>query len=739
MADGGDPQATRYWADERDQDALIKRCMERHDFHISALKDSGRWDGMVATLSGYYGMGVDGRRTSRSLVDRSDENGETVEFHTNEIRPVISNAMSLVVGQWPQVKPRAKNESAKALAATRLATTLNDAYREKNGGKSRIIDTVRGGYLASSWSIGHSWAPSDGKEWDVDENGVPIYEGDIQTFVLPPWRCVYDFAGADEASRKWVLFCRPYSRWDVAANLEERKLVALARKVREAAPGSDSWRTLVQGASDAGIDFLSLDALMGEKTLAEDVVWVWELRHLPSPALRAGRLFRFIKPDIVLWDSLEPPEGKAEGVEYPYHRQWLHVREYNPERVVTGAGGHSSAFDLGAAQEALDICTTSMVTTVNINGQARFWGGPSQDGGAAGAVVRAMGINGVMIESPTEPKVLSFPALTDGVPQAADWFVERMRTGQALNNVVMGQPDKGMPAQAMALQKATAIQYHAIAQGEFVATVKWDANSKLQLLKRFAKTKRVLDAVGKARTYELEEWSSDNLDEVECFDVEEVDPAANTYEARFAVGEMLVKRGLMSPEDFLTFMQTGNLEQGLQTKTAQKELVESNVALLQSGVGLAPIDQAKTLEAMKLNPMAGPQFAEMPDGAKVVVILKSDPHHLAVPAYLAVLSSPASRKDAKLMKAATEAIQYSMQMWQSLTPDEAQVFGIPPLPSQQAMMAPPPGPPGPDGKPAPGGPEKPPKKASGEGTPDANDIQQPVDPSTGEQVPGAPL
>ena len=118
--------------------------------------------------------------------------------------------------------------------------------------------------------------------------------------------------------------------------------------------------------------------------------------------------------------------------------------------------------------------------------------------------------------------------------------------------------------------------------------------------------------------------------------------------------------------------------------------MESNVALLQSGVGLAPVDQAKTLEAMKLNPMAGPQFAEMPDGAKVVVILKSDPHHLAVPAYLAVLSSPASRKDAKLMKAATEAIQYSMQMWQSLTPDEAQVFGIPPLPSQQAMMAPPP-------------------------------------------------
>ena len=42
------------------------------------------------------------------------------------------------------------------------------------------------------------------------------------------------------------------------------------------------------------------------------------------------------------------------------------------------------------------------------------------------------------------------------------------------------------------------------------------------------------------------------------------------------------------------------------------------------------------------------------------------------------------------MKAATEAVQLSMEFWAALTPDEAMCFGIPPLPSQMAMAAPPP-------------------------------------------------
>ena len=735
MADGAVDQLV-YWAAETDQAALIKRCMERFEWHITALKSSGRWESMRSLLSAYYGGGTDGERDSGKLRD-AGEDGATVEMHTNQVRPVVAGALALVVGQWPEVKPRAANESAKALAETRLALEIHKAYEEKSSGQSRIIDTVRGGYLASSWNLGHAWAAQDGKEWALDAKGEPVFEGDVQTFVLPPWRCVYDFAAADESSRRWVLFRRPMGRYDVAANIKDKEL---SEKVRQHTQSGSTWRQRIGAKTDAAMK--SLDSLLGEHLPDEDVVWVWELRHLPSPALPVGRLLRFIEPDVVLWDSFE------QKVAYPYESDQLHVREYSPERVVAGGAGHSAAFDLAGLQEFIDLATTSMASTLNVNGQNRFWSG----GAETGTTVRSLGIDGAVIESATKPEVLTFPALRPEVVEAADWGIGQANSAMALNEVVRGQPSAGMPAQAMALLKATAIQYHAVAQGDFVKLVKWDANSRLRLFKRFARSERTTQLVGKGRAYELKKWSEKDIAGVQGFDVEVVNPSANSFENRTAIAEMFVSKGLMSPEDYLTFVQTGNLEQGLKTKTAEKELIESNVELLQEGVGLPEVDMvqmkplmeehvAQTQQAMATGmeppPPPLPIFRSTPEGQKVLRILKSDPHHLAIPAYRAVLSSPTSRADSKLMKAALEAIQLSLAFWQSLTPDEAACYGIPPLPSQLAAAMPPgDAPPGEEPTEEPGG--EPTGPESGEGLPEEGDIEQPKDPTTGESAPAGP-
>lgn len=740
MADGT-ATVRPYWANEREPATLIQRCLERVAWHMQALKASGRWGSMMSLLSAYYGAGTDGQRDSGELRDAGDD-GETVEMHTNQVRPVIANTMSLIVGQWPEVKPRAVNQGAKALAEARLALDLHEFYERRTSGRSRVIDAVRGGLLASSWNVGHSWAPQDGKEWALDEKNQPIYEGDFHSFVLPPWRCVWDFAAADESSRKWVLFRRPVSRYDTAANVEKTQ-PDVALKLRQHVDVSSSavWAKVFSANDMASIR--SIEVLLGEKLPPEDVIWVWELRHLPTPALPTGRLLRFLEPDIILWDSL----GLAQPVPYPYDERELHVREYSPERTVSGSAGHTGAFDLAGLQEFVDLCTASIASTVNVNGQNRF-----HVKGEGGTQVRGLGLDGAVIETPADIEVLNFPALKAEVIQAVNWGIEQMRQAMALNNVVMGQPDKGMPAQAMALLKATAIQYHAVAQGDFVRLVEWSANSRLRILKRFAKADREAELVGKARKYELKKWSEKDIAGVPGFDVEPVNPAANTFESRAAIGEMLVQRGLMNAESYLAFVQTGNLEQGLATKTAQKELVESNLELLQSGVGLPPVDNAAMAPLMagyqqqvQQAAAAGlpppnpplPVFAKTPPNVQVLRILKSDPHHLTIPAYVGVLASPASRADAKLMKAATEAIELSLQYWQSLTPDESACYGIPPLPSQLAASARPGGAPG--GAPGEGSPpdEAPPGQPPGEKTPEEGAIEQPKDPMTGEQAPAA--
>jgi hypothetical protein len=203
------------------------------------------------------------------------------------------------------------------------------------------------------------------------------------------------------------------------------------------------------------------------------------------------------------------------------------------------------------------------------------------------------------------------------------------------------------------------------------------------MLKRFAKSKRIAEIAGADGAYEVIEWSKEDIAGVERFRVEPVDPMSTSFEARQATAEFLTGKGLMSPEGYLGFMQTGNLSAELRPQTAWKELVERNKALLQQGVGLPPVDPMASMQTGE------PVFLE--DGQTHVRPLKSDPHHVAIPAYLSVANDPNIRSNnPDVVEAALSVATESLRLWTSLTPDECRAFGLPMLPSQEMAMAMPP-------------------------------------------------
>ena len=678
-------QARPYWAAEPDIKELAPRLLERFMLHMRSLDRSGRWSRMRAMLSSYYGTGTDGARDSSAVID-AGEDGEVQELYINQVRPVVTTALGLIAVEV-EMKPRPRNEDAKSLASVRLASSLMTAYEDETGGQTTKMQAALGALLSSSWSVVQEWRPTDGKEWARSPEGRPVYEGDASFMALPPWRIVYDFAALAAEKRKWCFFRRPMARFDLAAQFREAGEDEKAKRIEtmdaEMTPQWVRWL-----GADFAASVRTLDVLLGEELPPEDVVWVWELRHIPSPALPQGRLVRFIEPDIVLWDSL------ALGVDYPYEKDELHAYEYCPERVVAGTAGHTAAFDLGAIQEMLDVAHSSMASRLNILGQIHIYGGQKNP------ETYALGQNATVFVGPDAPQVLEHSAMDPAVPTLADYFKASAAQAFALNNVVMGNPEKGMPASAQALQRAQAQQFHAVSQAEWVRFNKRFALGLLKLLKRFAKSPRVARLAGNARLYEVKEWQSDDLQLTETVDVEPVNPQSSTFEGRQATLELLKETGQPLPPDaILTFLQTGSLATITQSQTLDRELVEANVALLQRGIGPPQVDIQASLAA------GAPQFIEPPPGTEVLRIMKSDPHHLAIPAYRGVLSSPATRGDVALVKACTEAIQLSMQYWAQLTPDECAAFGVPPLPTSMAMMGMgPPPPSGEEAPPEPGGP-----------------------------------
>ena len=251
------------------------------------------------------------------------------------------------------------------------------------------------------------------------------------------------------------------------------------------------------------------------------------------------------------------------------------------------------------------------------------------------------------------------------------------------------------------------------------------ATGCLQLSQRFAKTKQTAEIAGKAGTWELREWSREDIANVPRFSLEIVNPLTQSYEGRQAEAEFLAERGWLTKDGYLSLKATGSLKEPLEADGAKLELLAQHKQLLRDGIGLPPLDEAATEQALMADPMAGPVFVD--DGQPHVRLVKLDPHWLAIPEYYSVLLSPAARENPAVVEAVTGVVQESLRLWASLTPDELAVMGGPPLPSQMQAATP-------DAGPMPPGDSAPP--GGGAPSPDAPKLPKPpADPIT-QQQPG---
>jgi hypothetical protein len=685
------------------------------------LVAQGRLDKARRLLSARYGFGVDGiQRTD--TIRTTGPGGSVSALSINLTRPLLENVLSLIAGQRPGIKPIATNTDSTSTAQARLADDLRGYYERIFDLPNLEVDVVRGGLSASSWWLIQSWKPTSGAPLTVDpDTGRLSYEGDVELVSLPFWRVACDPVARRETQRQWVCFRTPANRYDLAVDYP-----LCAQNLLQGVTGNEDWGKRL-GELDA---VRNLDSLFGDVIDSEDAVWVWELRHLQTPALPEGRLVRFIDSDTILFDSMMLPPVEGENAprrsKYPYKQ--LHALEWAPERVVGTANGHTSGFDLLALQELADVCTSSMATTLNMLGTPHLWVGPGTEG--TRAPTYPLGQSGVMaLEGPVAPQLVDFAALKPEVVQALGVVREAARESVSINNVVAGQPDKGMPAQAMALMRAQAVQFHSTAQGEYVRLVERNVTGVLQLLKAFARTKRVAEIAGKSGAWLTKEWSAEDVAGVERFACEPINPMTLSYESRVALADTMSKMGWIDREGFMSIYSSGQLKEALDSTTSARDLISANKDLLRSGVGLPPVDMAATGAAQQEAIAAGLDPADvapvfMDDGKPHVRLLKTDPHWLAYNEYKAVLDSPTSRENAEIVAAVAGVLQETLRLWASLTPDELVAAKGPPLPSQ----APPPMMPPEGGPPSESDGDLEPTKPNGPSLP-----KPPPDPLTGAQ------
>lgn len=685
-----------------------------------------------------YGRAPDGAGDT-SRTGSSGEQGEYVDVTLNNFATLVTQVTVRTTSNKPAFKAIPTNADAQSMEQAAFGQGLLEHYSNTHSIADRDWEMVEtGNVMQEGWEI-FGWDTTAGKNLTDFHDGPALNEGEIEVHSSTPFRVAYDPKAESIDKLKWVAFKRRFNRFDLASSIKERYPKA-AEKLLEM--GDDS---LEQEWTD-GEDDLDLTRENGLSATSDDLVWVWEFRHLPTPASPNGRLLRFVTAECVVFDSFETSDGEGEKVitdhGYPYDATELHAHRYCPATVIGSIAGHAPSSDLLGLQELRDTVATQAATAANAGGITNMW---NKTGDKVTLTSIAGGMN--LLQSAVKPEILEGPELSAQIPAFDMMLKQNMQERLGESDVSMGTVPKGMPGNLAALLEAKTVQYNSRGQASYAHVLERSRTGMLKLLKRFAKSKRIAVLGGVANGYEYKAWTAEDLDGVDRFIVEAVSPLNQTYAGKVDAAHELLAQGMVTKEEYLAVRETGRLEPAFEGSVAMEMGVRKEKQMLIKGIGLAPLDEkASTLASLKNGGKPVPVF--MDDGQPHIRPLIYDKHWLHILEDLGAIASPNARDDGKISTAVMAVVEERVRLMKQVSPIMMAVLGYPEAVmaaiqmEQNPMMGMMPTDATQPPKPGASSPTEPPKSPEQTGLPPgapritaAKPAKPPADPLTGNQAP----
>lgn len=638
-----------YWAAD-DTESCVTAALERRREYRDWLTRTGRIGRMQRSLRAYYGYTPMGDGDT-SMILASGDQGELADLAANHFAALVRQALVLITSDKAAFKAIAGNSDYKSLAQAALADGLLEYYDRKLNVSDIETSAAFRALLMGEGYVSVTWDVDAGDTYAVEpETGRPVREGDLAFRVFSPLDVAYDVAATD-GERPWMLLQTRRNKWDLVAQYPEKKDGIL-------------------GAQSIRDDYDWMAWTIDQSKRSDDQVMVFELYVPPCASVPNGRLVTFVDGKTHLFDG-----------PLPYDR--VPVYGMMPDETIGVGAGHTSTFDLLGMQQAVDMCATIATTNLQAGGVVNFWA-PN----AADLNVRQISGGMNFINSPVKPEALNGVAMSPEVGRWANQYVAWMQAISGINSAVRGDPDKGMPAQAMAFLQAQAIQFHSGLQRGFQRMREQVRTANIELLKRYANSRRVALISGKATGYMRKEFTADDLRDIDRVTVEAVNPALRTLAGKKAIADELLQRGLIqTPQQYLLLITTGRIEPLYEGEQANLMRIRRNKELLQDGIGLPPVAVDANGRPM-VDPASGlATFAD--DGKPHVRPLKTDTHWIDIPEYLAVLAMPDARERPDVVTAVLGVVDYQLALWRNMDPALIAVLKGTPAPVAQPPAPPP--------------------------------------------------
>lgn len=553
------PNDNEYWWASEDEFKLVSQLAPYQDSGNSAWGNNPIVQSWFRNTLIYNSNVIAPSNWDTSLVFKGKQ-GELIQMLVPMSRSLIRQIVGIVTKQdlYFRVLCNPSSmahdyEGPNIMETARLGNALCKDIVKTQHLDLKYADSIENGMIHGMSFMYVRWRTDKGPIHTKDQMGTQHFKGDVHISVPTVWDVSFDHNIPDPKDWQWVQVREIHNRWDLIAQMPHLadKLKALP-SVRE----RQGWFNLQ--ASHCPSD--------------NDLVYIWNAYHKPTPALPDGRYIAYGDPDCIVYDDIN-------------HYGELPVYVSRPEAIANSGLGYPFFSNLVPLQEMFDTCLSSIATNNSAFGVQNVIA-------PRGAGINTQAILGMNFINYTpqpgmpnggKPEALQLTQSSPETYKFTDVLKGLMMEISQVNSALRGDPPPQVSS-GTAIATLTATAYE---------TINSTAKSSRQMLhevmlgaincyRRFASVERTLatsDVGGQSVT---SKFIGSHLDPIKSVDLQEVNPLMQTLSGRMEIADKVLQQGLITNlKGYFAVMEGAPPEELYKNELSQEDLVNrENEALI---------------------------------------------------------------------------------------------------------------------------------------------------------------
>lgn len=582
------------------------------------------------------------------------EQGELVKMVVPQARAITRQITTLATKQRLAFAPIAETKDVDTSRMVKIAKAeVNNIVKEqKLDIKREILAEQAQVYGMSFWKV--CWRTDKGEMYaanpQVQEDGSIIpnaeYKGAIEIENVTVFDIAFDAKIPNFENQSWVEVRTLKNRYDLIAQFPD-----LADNI-SSLPAVYSYNSGFSPSTSMEIN-------------NDDLVWVWEAYHRPSPALPEGRMVIYSDTNTIYHDGIN-----VYGC--------IPVVAVIPETVFQTGYGYPMLSSLLPAQEMFDNCLSMVATnqsTLGIQSVLIPRGAEVelQDLGNMNAVYYTP----QNAEGGGKPEPMQ---LTQSSPETFKYadFLNGLMTGLSnLNSTIRGTPPPGLTSgTAIATMSANAYEFLSSLTKGIDLAVEAALYMSVKFTAIFGVQEREISVPGSNNKTSMETYQGKELEIIKGLRIIQSNPLMQSLAGRLEIADKLMSQGLIKDvQQFFGVLEGAPVETLYEDELSEEDLIRSENEMLSKG--------------------------------QSVLIMKTDDHPLHIRKHAALLNDPVVRSNGQFIQMITDHLDEHDELARITDPFFTAMVrtgkmpeGGPPPPPQQNPppdagldqgMAPPPG------------------------------------------------